>query len=130
MATCSLVIYYLVPNDNRNHITFMDERTGRTEADFVRGMTFVLVDAVVEGATFAVLVAFMRRVVHVDPMHVGWYLVTRHRAYVFWIHLCICIFFMCMFLRHNGCDTSLQFLWLSPEFSYDPSNQTHPVLWT
>ena len=76
MATCSLVIYYLVPNDNRNHITFMDERTGRTEADFIRGMTFVLVDAVVEGATFAVLVAFILHRRQRRLQHCCW----RHRT--------------------------------------------------
>ena len=127
MAAASLVIYYVVPNDNRTHVTYMDSRVGRTEAEFLRGMAYVLVDAVAEGVTFAVLVAYMRRVVRVDPMHVGWFIVKRHKAYFFVIHVCVCMAFLCTLTRHFGSDTSMRFLWLREDYLYDPGDPT--VLW-
>ena len=126
----TIVIYYVVPNDNYTHVTYMDPRTGRTEAEFLRGMAYVLVDAVAEGVTFAGLVAYMRRVVRVDPMHVGYFVLERNRRFYFWIHLAGCFTFMLAFMRHWGCDTTFEFAWLRPGF--DPANATDAaaVLWT
>ena len=132
MGALSLIIYYLVPQDTYMHVTYMDPRVGASEARFLQGMGYVLVDAVVEAGSLAVLVAYMRRAVGVDPMRVGWYCVTRHRAYFFWIHLTMGIVFVCMFLRHTGHDTAFQFRWLASDFEYDPGNTTAAtaLLWT
>ena len=102
MGTCSLVVYYLVPTDNRQFLSFMDPRKGVTEAAFLQGMTFVLVDAALEGLLLVALVVYMRSVVQVDPMRVGWFCVKRHREYYFWITLCVCNAILCMFIYHNG----------------------------
>ena len=123
MGTMSLVIYYLLP-DNRPRITFMDPRVGVTEARFLQGMMYVLVDAVLESVTFAGLILYMRKVIGVDPMRVGWYCVTKHKAYYFFIHVTMSICFICCFLRNNGHDTTFQFRWLDSDFTYDPNNAT------
>ena len=135
MAVASLLIYYVVPNDNKRYITYMDARAGATEARFLAGMVYVLFDALLETATFAGLVVFMRRVVGIDPMRVGWFIVRRNTAYFFWIHICLCIVFLACFLRHIGCDSSFAFAWLRSGFEYGPGivvdpNVTEALLWS
>ena len=130
MGTASLIMYYLLPNDNYKHITYMDPRVGVTEALFLQGMAFVLVDAVLEAATLAGLVLYIRKVIGVDPMRVGWFIVQRHRAYYFFISLSILLLLVGIFLRHNGHDTTFEFAWLAPGFVYDPSNTTTAMLWS
>ena len=109
----------------------MDPRVGVTEARFLQGMAYVLIDVAIEAASFAALVAYMRRAVGVDPMRVGWHCVTRHRAYYFWCHITVGPIFASMFLRHAGHDTTFEFLWLQPGFEYDPRNATaaEALLW-
>ena len=125
MGTCSLVIFYVLPNENRQHFTYMDSRVGVTEERFLEGMAYVLVDAVLEAATLAALVAYLRRVGGVDPMRVGWVVVQRHRAYFFWIHVTVSLFFLAIFFRHFGADTSFEFAWLAPGFAYSDDEQLH-----
>ena len=51
----------------------MDPRVGVTEARFLQGMGYVIVDATTEAIMFAALIYYMRRVLAIDPMRVGWY---------------------------------------------------------
>ena len=60
----------------------------------------------------------------------GWFIVQRHAAYFFVIHLCLCTAFLSLFLRHTGCDSTFAFAWLDAGF--DPHNATDAasVLWS
>jgi len=131
MGIVSLIIYNL-PNDNSRFISFMDPRL-KTREEFLHGMVFVLLDATIEALTFSGLVAYMRRVVKIDPLPVGWFIVQRHSMFYFVVHLTFCGFFIFMFLRHTGCDPGLRFAWLEEGFMYTlgdgPLNSTSPLLW-
>ena len=108
---------------------------GKTEDQFLQGMLYVLLDAAIQIATLAALVVYVKRVVEVDTMHVGYFVLRRHASFYWWIHPCACFTFILAFTRHNGCDTAFDFAWLEPGFAsrYDPHNATSAltksVLW-
>ena len=128
IGAMSCVIYYVVPNDNYRQFTYMDDRMGVTEARFLQGMGYVIVDATTEAIMFAALIYYMRRVLAIDPMRVGWYCVTRHRHYYFLIHVCVGLFFTCMFIRHCGHDTTFEFRWLDKDLVYNATT-AQSFLW-
>ena len=90
----------------------------------------MLADAVLQICTLAGLVAYMRRVVRVDPMHVGYFVAQRHRGFYFWVHPAACFTFILAFMRHWGCDTTFDFGWLAPGFDAANATDVAAVLWT
>ena len=108
MAGVMMLIYY-GPSGNAAYFTFMRDLS---DAEFLQGMLYVLIDVCLETVTFLLLIFVIKRQARVDVLRVGFFLVEQHPWYYFLMLVAPSLFFLHMFLEHSGTDPHFEFQWL------------------
>lgn len=117
MALASLVIYYW-PTGIRDYMLFMNNNLSTTtEAEFLQGMLYVLLDALIQTGLFVSFTKLIRRITGVNLFDLGHFLASKHPHFFLCVIPGACIYFFGFFLEHNGCDDKFEFLWLREGFN-------------
>lgn len=126
MACVSLLLFY-GPGNNREYFSFMIDKT---EAAFLQGMLYVLLDALIEMVTFAVILKYLHKVVGVDATRVGFFLMLKHAYYYFAVTVMSSTCFIALYVEHFGHDTTFTFPWLSSSVNITKGHSNFTVEFT
>jgi len=108
MGTIGLTLYY-APSDVGKYMLYMMDSS---QDKFLQGMAYVLADAAIEVVLTVVLFKFVRRSTNIDIVKVGMYLLDKDALYYASITLTAVLYYLSVFLQHNGVDSTFEFAWL------------------
>ena len=68
----------------------------KTEEQFLKGVRYEIIDAVLELVLFVVIILYLNWRVHVDIVKVGKHIMAQHTQYFFWMTIAACMYFQDM----------------------------------
>ena len=92
MMLASTCFYY---SDNKDYFYNFD---CVSEADFQRGLLYMGIDVVIQSIVFIGLAVYVKRVLYLDVMRIGFFLAKRHWAYYLSVPFGAMIYFNSVFL--------------------------------